>query len=79
MLTLTTAVGPQGGAPRTTTIFWASTPFRSYRVQFKDGDVNAPWTDLPGDVLATGTTASKTHVTFVGAPPRAFYRVRLIE
>ncbi len=79
VLTLTTAAGPQSSAPRTTTLFWASTPFRRYRVQFKDSDVNGPWTDLPGDVLATGTTASKAHVTQAGGSPRAFYRVRLVE
>jgi len=80
VLTLTTVVGPQTFLPRTTTVYWAATPFRSYRVQFKtDLAASASWTDLPGDVLATSNTASKTHLLYGPLSPRAYYRVRLLE
>jgi len=52
---------------------WTSTSGKGYRVQFKE-DFNAGnWTDLSGDVTASGRTASKT-VSMTAA--RRFYRVQ---
>jgi hypothetical protein len=80
VLTLTTVTSPQPQpfAQRSTAVFWAAAPFRSYRVQYKN-DLEAPWTDLAGDVVATGNTASKTHLVFPAGSSRAFYRVRLLD
>jgi len=51
---------------------FTSQPGLRYRVQFK-GTLEAPqWTDLPGDVLASGTTSTKTDAP--GGSQR-FYRV----
>ncbi len=58
------------------TVVWSAVPGRTYRVQFKDA-VEAPWTDLPGEVTATGDTASKTDTT-AGASLARFYRAVLV-
>ena len=71
-------VGPPTLAPRTTTLLWAATPGRLDRVQTKPNALNGPWTDLPGDVLATGTSATKTHVTSADDPTHSFYRVQSV-
>lgn len=71
VLTLT-AVGGDG-----VTVVWSATAGRTYRVQFKD-TVDAPWTDLPGDVTASGDTASKPDTT-AGASLARFYRALLVE
>ena len=42
------------------TIRWSAVPGRRYRVQFKSALNDPIWTDLPGDVTAAGTAASKT-------------------
>jgi hypothetical protein len=57
------------------TLVWQSIPAHSYRAQFKSALADASWTDLPGDVLAAGQTASKTNTP--GAAAR-FYRVVLL-
>ena len=59
------------------TVVWCAVPGRTYRVQFKDR-VDAPWNDLPGDVTASGETASKTDST-AGASLARFYRAMLVE
>jgi hypothetical protein len=54
---------------------WQSVPGWVNRVQFKTNLSDAVWSDLPGDVVATGLTTSKTNV--VTGSPR-FYRVQLL-
>ena len=50
---------------------WSSVPGRTYRVQYKSALTDVNWTDLAGDVTATGISSSKSN-----APPDArFYRV----
>jgi hypothetical protein len=57
------------------TLTFTSQPGLRYRVQFKD-DLGAPaWTDLPGDVNATGASASKSD-NRNGA--QRFYRVLVL-
>lgn len=60
-----------------TTVTWDSVSGKSYRVQFKDRLTDAGWNDLPGDVSASGATASKTDATSIGQPQR-FYRVQVL-
>ena len=56
---------------------WYAISNRTYRLQYS-GDLSANnWTDLPGDVSATGATASKTDTTLGNASQR-FYRVPLL-
>jgi hypothetical protein len=43
----------------TATLSWSSISNRVYRVQYKNSLSDATWTDLPGDVSATGATSSK--------------------
>jgi len=73
VITLTTFGNNPAAGQRTTTVIWAAIPGRAYRVQFKNG-VNEAWTDLPGEVLATGTSSMRTHVTEISMRQR-FYRV----
>jgi hypothetical protein len=56
------------------TLVWSSAPGRTYRVQFKADLSATTWTDLSGDVTATGRTATKSDSTLGGATQR-FYRV----
>ncbi|HEY6167967.1 MAG TPA: LamG-like jellyroll fold domain-containing protein [Verrucomicrobiae bacterium] len=58
------------------TISWNSIPGRTYRVQYKDSLYDATWSDLPGDVIATGTVSSKTDA--VGALTCRFYQILLL-
>lgn len=52
---------------------WRAIPGRTYRVQFAS-ELNSPdWQDIPGDVIATGDTASQTDV--VEDMVQRFYRV----
>ena len=53
------------------TLSWSSVPGRTYRVQYKAALTDANWTDVAGDVTATGISSAKTN-----APGDArFYRV----
>lgn len=62
-------------AGNSTTVQWSAVPGKTYRVQFKT-DLNAAgWSDLPGDVTAAGSTASKVDNT---SQIRKYYRVVLI-
>src|SRR6266540_1223635 len=74
VISLTTEIASPAPIQRTATLLWAATPGRLYRVQAKPDDLSGPWIDLPGDVLATGTSATKTHVTSADEPTRSFYR-----
>jgi hypothetical protein len=55
---------------------WNSIPGRTYRVQFKNDLTETAWSDLPGDVTATGTVSSKSD--FVGAATQRFYQILLL-
>lgn len=57
-------------------IEWSSMTGKTYRLQYNSA-LTGPWTDLPGDVTATGATASKQDNTLTGMTQR-FYRVRLV-
>jgi hypothetical protein len=54
------------------TVTWPSISNRQYRVQFSDGSPADTWTNLPGDITATNSTASKTDNP---AGPTRLYRV----
>ncbi len=56
---------------------WSAVAGRTYRVQFKDR-VEDPWTDLPGEITASGDTTS-TQNTTAGASLARFYRAVLVE
>lgn len=75
--------GTPGGGLRITSIedtggginlVWDSTPAQKYRVQYKAALGQIGWTDLPGDVTASGSSTSKTD-TSAGANLLRFYRV----
>jgi hypothetical protein len=53
------------------TLNWPAISNRTYRVQFKASLSDTNWTDLPGDVTATGAIASKTDT----ATDTRFYRL----
>ena len=58
------------------TIGWRSVAGDRYRVQYKSSFSEASWTALGGDVLATGTFASKTDPNPL--PPQRFYNVMVV-
>jgi YD repeat-containing protein len=60
------------------TLVWTSVAGRVYRVQFKNSLDDPAWSDLPGDVVAAGTRASKVDPT-AGGLGRRFYRVMLVQ
>lgn len=59
----------------TVTLTFTTQPGLSYRVQFKDDLGAAEWSDLPGDVTATGSTTSKSDEHH---GVQRFYRVRVL-
>jgi len=68
-----TTPGPDG-----LTISWDAIGGRTYRVQFKNSLNDATWTDLEGDVIAGGSTASKVDLSF-GTRQERYYRILLME
>jgi hypothetical protein len=54
-------------------IEWDSVAGKTYRVQYRD-NLATGWSDVPGDVMATGSTTNKVDSGAVGLPVR-FYRV----
>jgi len=58
-------------------LIWYAVSNRTYRVQYKADLSSTDWTDLAGDIPATGGTASKTDTTLGNATQR-FYRVLLL-
>ena len=56
---------------------WTATPGTTYRVQYVTDLASSEWMDLPGDVTATGSTASKTDSST--AERERFYRVVVVE
>lgn len=58
------------------TLTWSAIPGQNYRVQYKsDLDQNF-WNDLPGDVLSTGESGSKTDST--GLVEQRFYQILVL-
>jgi hypothetical protein len=65
-----TFVGAEG-----VVVTWSAVSNVTYRVQYKPDLSAAIWTDLVGDVTATGATASKTDIR---AATQKFYRVQVL-
>jgi hypothetical protein len=63
---------PLGAGPVNLT--WTAVSNAAYRVQFNSDLSSTTWTDLVGDVLASGTRASKTDTP----PTNRFYRIRVL-
>lgn len=57
------------------TLLWRALKNEVYRVQFKTSLPGADWTDIPGDVTATGPEATKI---FTLTTTSCFYRVRVL-
>jgi YD repeat-containing protein len=55
---------------------WQSAPGKTYRLQFKNALDDEDWTDVPGEVPATGEIVSKIDGTATLESSR-FYRIRL--
>ncbi len=55
---------------------WAAISGKSYRVEYKDTFAAPVWSNLPPDVTASGSTASK--VDSLDGPQR-FYRIRSLD
>jgi hypothetical protein len=66
-----TAIEVTGGGVE---LVWDSKSGLTYRVQSKATLSTAGWTDLPGDVTASGPSSTKTDTT-AGANPTRFYQV----
>ncbi len=58
----------------TFTLTWTARRGLRYRVQYKENSGDPAWIEVNGDVIATGSTASKTDV-LPGAVSRRLYRV----
>jgi uncharacterized repeat protein (TIGR01451 family) len=59
------------------TIAWESRSGTTYTLQCKASVDEPIWVNIPGDVTATGDTASKTDI--LGPTPRRFYRVVIAQ
>src|SRR5207244_13108936 len=46
-------------ADGTTTVFWSAVPGKTYQLQYRNSLSDSAWTNLPGTVMANGTTAFK--------------------
>jgi hypothetical protein len=53
-------------------------PGRTYRVQYKASAGDPHWIDLPGDVIATATYATKIDSS-AGLAAKRFYHVMVVE
>ena len=58
------------------TLVWSSLAGQTYHLQYKTDLTVAGWTDVEGDVLATGATATKT--VSVGTATHRFYRISVV-
>ena len=67
-------IGVPDAASGKVTVSWQSVAGKSYRVQYQNGLGDANWIELPGQVAATGATASAVDNPAAGASKR-FYRV----
>jgi uncharacterized repeat protein (TIGR01451 family) len=59
------------------TVTWTATAGVTYRLQFRSNAQNSAWTNVPGDVTASGVTASKDDV--VGTTNQRFYRIMIVH
>ncbi|MBI2948881.1 MAG: lamin tail domain-containing protein [Verrucomicrobia bacterium] len=59
-------------------VTWDAQPGVRYHLQYKNHLSEPIWHNLPGDVFATGPTASKTDATIASSPQR-FYRIQTIR
>jgi hypothetical protein len=59
-----------------TTLVWRTNPGDTYRLQYKEKLSDANWTDVPGDVTATSSTASRTLID--GLAVQRFFQVVLL-
>ena len=58
------------------TVRWNALAGLRYRLLFKSNLSQATWTDLPGDITANGSTATKSDSTAAGG--QRFYRVTVL-
>jgi len=65
-------------ADGTTTVFWSAVPGKTYQLQYRNSLSDSAWTNLPGTVMANGTTAFKLDPAR-GANSQGFYRVVLVS
>jgi uncharacterized repeat protein (TIGR01451 family) len=65
-----TSVSMSGGD---VSLAWSAVAGTRYRVQYKASLSGAGWNDVPGDVMATGATATK--VDHTGQAAQRFYRI----
>jgi hypothetical protein len=59
------------------TLTWSAIPSTSYRLGFKTNLNNATWNSFAGDVIATGTNATKVDTNSPVSTNR-FYRVEVL-
>jgi len=59
------------------TVSWTATPGVTYCLQCTDGSQDPVWINIPGNVTASGDTASKTSP--MGTDPKRFYRVMVVQ
>ncbi len=59
------------------TVTWSATPGTVYTLQCKASAAATNWVDVPGNVTASGSTASKSEV--VGTNTQRFYRILVVE
>ena len=61
----------------TATVTWMAKSGVTYRLQWASNNQNSVWNNAPGDVTATGDTASKNDA--VGSAKQRFYRVMVVQ
>jgi uncharacterized repeat protein (TIGR01451 family) len=59
------------------TVTWTATPGTVYTLQCKPSPQDSTWISIPGNVTASGNTASKTDI--VGSTPQRHYRVMVVQ
>ena len=74
VLHVLTLSAPGGGPVRA---YWSSEPGKTYRLQYLNSVSDSDWKDVPGDIVATGSTCFKDDPSN-GATQQRYYRVRLI-
>jgi hypothetical protein len=68
-------LSPPALVGNTVVLTWTAFSNATYRVQFKSALSAAGWTDVAGDILATGSTASKNDIV---TSSNRFYRVQVL-
>lgn len=59
------------------TVTWTATPGTVYTLQWKANVADTNWVNVPGNVTASGSTASKSEA--VGTNTQRFYRILIVE